>query len=118
MATVCGNGARGMSEFDALARWANDMNKGDAPIPADQHPSESGDRYRTFLKLIRKKVQTTGKDNDVPVVFLGIGHSGSLEQIAYEEKGGDLTGEESPQFCEMFVFDKEGSLIKRQETQL
>ncbi len=109
----------GTIEFDdALARWVNDMNKPNANIPADQHPRESSERYRTFLKLIKEKVQTAGKDAEIPVVFLGIGHSGSLEQVAFEEKGVDMTGEESPQYCEMFVFDKHGALIKRQETEI
>lgn len=110
--------AAGMNELDALALWVNDMNKPGANIPADQHPHEARERYSAFLALIKERVQTTGRDQDIPVVFFAAGHSGSLAQVDYESAPNEKSGKDMPKFCEMFRFDEKGFLVGRKEVEI
>ena len=104
----------GISESEAIARWLNDMNDPKNTIPEGIHPKEAADRYRTFLRKVRAKVTS----EQVPVVIVGFGHSGSLGQMHHEAKGGVATAEESPQFCEIFKFDENENFTGRKSIQL
>lgn len=103
----------GISESEALSMWLQDMNKPNADVPAEQHPKESSERYRQALSMLREKVTS----EKVPVVYLGIGHSGSLGQMKYE-KLGDVSPEEIPQFCELYILDEDGEYIRSEGVEL
>ena len=103
----------GISESEAIARWINDMNKEDMGISVDKLPEESSRRYRELMSSVRREIQS-----DQPLILVGVGHSGSLAQIRYEEQGRKITSEETPKFCEMFKFDKTGKLLDIEEAEV
>lgn len=98
----------GISESEALARWINDMNNPKFQIPPDQHPKESSKRYRDVILDLRKMVTS----EQVPVVILGAGHSGPFAQVRYDDLGRPTTADDSPKFCETFIFDNAGKFVE------
>ena len=97
----------GISESEALFRWLNDMNKPDSGVDPKVAPQESARRYRLLVEMMHK--EGVGITSDKPVVLFGVGHGGSLGQAKYEDIG-VRDASETPQFCEMFRFGKDGKL--------
>lgn len=105
----------GVSEKEAIYRWLVDMNKPDSGVSPDVAPQEAAERYRRLNRLMHG--EETGITSDqVPVIMFGVGHSGSLGQARYE--AGDMTEEDTPGFCEMFQFDKQGQVKGSQKVEL
>lgn len=102
----------GISEFEAIARWLNDMNTATEEIQG--HPRESAERYRQMIMTLKEKITS----EQVPVVVFGVGHSGSLGQIGYEDGSQPTSAKEVPNFCEMFIFDEKGKLTERNKIDL
>ncbi|OGL65646.1 hypothetical protein A3B21_03225 [Candidatus Uhrbacteria bacterium RIFCSPLOWO2_01_FULL_47_24] len=99
----------GISEAEAVARWLNEMNRMVPRTDPAIHPEESAQRYRQAVRTLRERITS----DKVPVVLFGAGHSGALGQIRYEKLGvRPATAEDAPKFCEMFMFDAEGNLVK------
>jgi hypothetical protein len=103
-------------ESEAIARWLNDMNGPDNQIDPAIHPHESAERYREAVRRLRGLVTS----EQVPVVYFGAGHSGSLGQVRYEEQlgGNPATAQDSPEFCEAFFFDEQAKLIRTERTEI
>lgn len=82
----------GISEEEATYRWLNDMNNPNNDIAPEILPKESAERYRQFVKLVHDSIKQS-KDSDSnrrqsPIVLFAVGHSGSLGQALYEDRGG------------------------------
>ncbi|MFH1890421.1 MAG: hypothetical protein ABIJ91_02560 [Candidatus Kuenenbacteria bacterium] len=98
---------KGATEAEAVLQWLKDMNQPDSGVDPAIHPKESGERYKNIIQQIHKRVNV----KDVPMFIFGVGHSGSLGQLKYEKMGDQMTAEDSPTFCEMHGFDKDGNLL-------
>lgn len=98
----------GISESEAISRWLVYMNDPKAVIDPHVSPQEAAERYRTFMRLVGGSITS----ENAPVIILGVGHSGSLGQIRYEETGGPVAPSETPQFCDIYEFDAKGKLKK------
>ncbi len=103
----------GISEFEAIARWLNDMNSASSS-EIEGHPREAAERYRKLITDIREKITS----DKVPVVLFGVGHSGSLGQVVYENTAQSVTAEDVPNFCEMFTFSSDGKMLDRNKVSL
>jgi hypothetical protein len=112
----------GISEEEALFRWLNDMNEPNADVTPEKSPKESADRYRLLVQLIHGRIlQSDNPDSErrqPPVVMFAAGHSGSLGQALYEDRGGDITSDDVPAFCEQFKFDKTGKIVDTEKVEL
>lgn len=94
------------SESEALFRWLAEMNKPDSQVDPKVAPQEAARRYREFVQLLHRE---NGIKSNKPVVLLGVGHSGSLGQVKWEERK-VVSPEDTPQFCEIFKFDGNANL--------
>ena len=102
----------GMSEPAAIARWLNDMNAPGSAVPANVHPKESSERYRTLIKILKGFNKEPGMENNkLPISVLGVGHSGSLGQVRYESKSEQFGAEDVPDFGEIHIFSGQGDLL-------
>ncbi len=101
-----------ISESEAIFRWLNDMNKPDNGVDPKIAPAESARRYRQLVHLVH--ANNKGIESGVPVVLLGVGHSGSLGQVKYEE-GLVTSADDTPKFAEIFVFDEFANLNETKE---
>jgi len=102
-----------ISEAEAIARWINEQDA--LPNAEDaETPKASAKRYRKLIRSLRQRI--TGKK--VPVIFLGVGHSGPLSQARYEKQGRPMTDADVAKFCEIFEFDADGNLIQTEETEI
>ena len=101
----------GISEEEAIVRWLKDMNKIESGVDPVKHPKESVERYQKLLQILQASVTS----KQVPVVILGIGHSGPLGQMKYEKQGKEISSQETPKFCEMFTLNKEGELVSTKQ---
>lgn len=110
----------GISEAEAIMRWLADMNAESSQIEPDMHPHEASERYRTLIRLLRDKIKI-GKDeedNEIPMMLFAVGHSGSLGQVRHEDLGQITNADDTPQFCEMYKFDKDGQLQSTEHVNL
>lgn len=106
--------AEGINENEGIARQVNTFDKTGAKIPGSESMSEAAARYKKVLTELRSRVTS----ENIPVVIVGIGHSGPLSVIAHQEKGSDINEVDIPQFAEMFVFDSNNKLIGREKTEI
>jgi hypothetical protein len=106
--------AEGISESAAIAREVNAVDRPGVTVPGEESLEQAAARYKKVLSELRSRITS----ENIPVVIMGIGHSGPLSVIAHREKGGDITEADIPQFAEMFVFDTNNRLVKREKTEI
>ncbi|MDD2807055.1 MAG: hypothetical protein PHW95_00850 [Patescibacteria group bacterium] len=111
----------GLDEGEAIFRWLNDMNDPSIDVAPEKSPKESAERYRQLVKLIHGSITQAQDGNShqrqSPVILFGVGHSGSLGQALYEDRGG-ITAEEVPHFCEQFQFNNDGKIVASEKVDL
>ncbi len=104
-----------ITEEEAIFRWLMDMNNPGSDVDPAVAPKEAGERYRALIRLMHGEKGVTSEK--IPVVLLGVGHSGSLGQIRHEH-GQMNSAEDAPGFCEMHKFDMNGALVDREKVEI
>ncbi|RJR32009.1 hypothetical protein C4569_00620 [Candidatus Parcubacteria bacterium] len=103
-----------LTEDEAITQWLKDLNQPGLEIVPEKLPKESGDRYRSTIRKLMRRITS----EKVPLSLLAVGHCGPLGQIEYEDKKGDISPEDIPNFCELYRFDKKGNFLKKESVEI
>jgi len=110
----------GLDQDSAVAALVEAANKGHLGVEIQKvFQKEEAGKYREVISKILSDMTTEDtRNSDVPIILFAVGHSEPLAQFKYEHLGEQLPASESPAFCELFEFDKDGRVVSTKGIEL